>query len=197
MTSPAIRSTAQRRLAFVAVLLAPALAACGFGAQTDQIYQAAQGVDARSGSIKVLNAAIVASQDGSGTFAGSIVNEAGTAQSLDQVTADGVTATTGADITIAPQTLLNLGTAIEGPKKQAAPLLVLSGSSIKIGRFVRLTFDFSEAGQIVLNVPVVSSDSTLGDEFTTVPLPPGSKAIEPADEPTDAVGEEQAEESAH
>ncbi|MCX6396609.1 MAG: hypothetical protein NTV23_08995 [Propionibacteriales bacterium] len=174
MKSHAPRSTAQRRTAVVVALLAPALAACGFSAQTDKIYQAAQGVDDRTTSVKILNAVVVAEENGSGTFAGSFVNESGEAQTLTQVGAEGVTAAKAvAAITVAPRRLLNLGDAVKGPQGGPAtvPLLVLTGTPIEIGRFVRLTFEFSGAGKVVLNVPVVSSSSEVGREFENVPLP--------------------------
>ena len=170
-------------MAFVAVLIAPALVACGFGAQTDQIYQAAQGVDDRTTSVKILNAVVVAAQDGSGTFAGSFVNESDEVQTLDGVTGEGVTAAKTTDIEVTSQRLLNLGDPVEGPDGEAVPLLTLTGTPIEIGRFVRLTFTFSGAGNVVVNVPVVSAESELGTEFVNVPLPAGS--AEPTAEPTE------------
>lgn len=192
-----MKSPFQRRTAFVAVLLAPALAACGFNAPTDQIYQAAQGVDDRTTSVKILNAVVVAAENGSGTFAGSLVNESGDAQTLEQVAADGVTAAKSIEsIEVLPGTLLNFGTPVEGPKGQALPLLMLNGTPIEIGRYVRLTFTFSGVGTVTLNVPVVSNDSALGHEFADVPLPPGSeKSDEPTEEPTEEPTDEASEEA--
>ena len=124
-----MKSPFQRRTAFVAVLLAPALAACGFSAQTDQIYQAAQGIDDRTTEVRILNALVVAGEDGSGTFAGSFVNESGETQTLEQVSAEGVTPTKNAEtIAVLPQKLLNLGLPVEGPKGKELPLLVLTGT---------------------------------------------------------------------
>ena len=70
-----MKSPSQRRLAIAALLLVPALASCGFNAQTDQVYQAAVGINDRSGEVDILNALIVSGEDGSGTFAGTLVNK--------------------------------------------------------------------------------------------------------------------------
>ncbi|RZI88548.1 MAG: hypothetical protein EOO67_13015, partial [Microbacterium sp.] len=144
-----MKSPFQRRTAFVAALLAPALAACGFGAQTDQIYQAAQGTDNRDTAVKILNAVVVAGENGAGTFAGSLVNETDVAQNLTQISGDGVTAATSTDqLTVAPQSLLNLGEPFIGPKGGKLPQVVLTGTPIEIGRFVRLTLTFSGVGPV-------------------------------------------------
>lgn len=178
-----MKSPFQRRTAFVAVLLAPALAACGFGAQTDQIYQAAQGTDNRDTAVKVLNAGIVAAENGTGTFSASLVNDSGETQTLTQVSGDGVTAATSSDtLTIAPQQLLNLGEPFIGPQGGKLPQVVLTGTPIEIGRYVRLTLTFSGVGPVTVNVQVFSSDSALGREYADVPLPPST---EPAGEATD------------
>ena len=50
-----MKSPIQRRAAIAALLLAPALTACGFNEQTDQVYQPAVGVNDRSDNVYVLN----------------------------------------------------------------------------------------------------------------------------------------------
>ena len=159
--------TARRRMAFLAVLLAPALVACGFGAQTDQIYQAAQGVNDRSTNVWILNAAVVAGEDGSGTFAGSFDNQSTSEQSLTNVTGDNVTAG-GKGVKVGATDLVNLAEPVAGTDE---PQLTLTGSAIKVGGFVRLTFTFSGGAVAVVNVPVVSPDSEDGAEYKDVPLP--------------------------
>jgi len=70
----------RRRLAALAlVLLVPSLGACGFGYQTDKVYQPAVGVNNRSGAVAVLGAVVVSGSDGSGTFVTSLVNKVLTA----------------------------------------------------------------------------------------------------------------------
>ena len=69
-------TSARRRLAAVAlVLLVPLLGACGFGYQTDQVYQPSVGVNDRDGTVDVLGAVVVSSADGQGTFVASLVNK--------------------------------------------------------------------------------------------------------------------------
>jgi hypothetical protein len=157
----------QRRTAFLAVLLAPTLAACGFGAQTDQVYQAAQGVNDRSGTVWVLDALIVAAKDGSGTFAGSLVNEAAKSQSIANVTGVDVTPA-GVNIVIPGNQLVDLAKPVPGTEQ---PQLTFSGPGVKLGGFVRLTFTYSGGGTSTVNVPVVSNDPKDGSEFANVPLP--------------------------
>lgn len=197
MKSHATTGTRLRRAAFAAALLAPVLTACGFGAQTDQIYQAAQGTDDRTTSVKILNATIVAGTNGAGTFAGSFVNESGADETIVNVTADGVTAGSGQQgpITIPARSLLNAGKPVTVGGKER-PLLVLTGTPIEIGHFVRLTFEFSGAGKVVINVQVVGSVSEVGKEYDGVVLPPGSEpTTDEGSEP--AAGEEPTEEPTH
>lgn len=164
-------------------LLAPVLAACGFGAQTDQVYQAAQGVNDRSGTIEILNAAIVAATDGSGTFAGSLVNESDTAQTISNITAVDATPT-GVNITIPGKTLVNLANPVPGTNK---PQLSFAGNGIKVGGDIRLIFTFSGGGSSMVDVPVVSNDSSDGSEYANVPLPLDPNAT-PTTTPTSVGG---------
>ena len=66
----------RRRLAALAmVLLVPLLGACGFGYQTDQVYQPGVGVNNRAGTVDVLGAVVVSASDGEGTFVASLANK--------------------------------------------------------------------------------------------------------------------------
>lgn len=69
----------RRGSATAALLLVPALAACGFGVQTNKQYQAGAGVDNRDGIVQILNAAVVLPAAGAtnGVFLGSFVNTSG------------------------------------------------------------------------------------------------------------------------
>lgn len=163
-----MKSPSQRRLAVAAVLLAPALGACGFNVQTDQVYQAAVGVNDRSGSVDILNAVIVTAKDGSGTFAGTLVNNTGTAAQLREVTGEGITAAfaAGKPVEVEGFGFNNLGAAGETvpPVK-----LGLSGPTEAIvpGTFVELTFTFASGQETSLQVPVVG----VNEDYESVPLP--------------------------
>lgn len=75
----AMTTLRRRGPATAALLLVPALAACGFGVQTNRQYQSGAGADSRDGVVQILNAAVVIPQAGStdGTFVGTFVNTSG------------------------------------------------------------------------------------------------------------------------
>jgi hypothetical protein len=156
-----VKSPLRRRTAIAALLLAPALTACGFNAQTDQVYQPAVGVNDHSGTVDVLNAVVVSGEDGSGTFAGTLVNKDTTQQdTLDSVSGPGITASQASiDVPAAGNALL----ADSGE-------LTLKGSAIKPGAFVELTFSFSSGQNTTMKVPVVEA----GGDYSDVPLPSAS-----------------------
>jgi hypothetical protein len=151
----------RRSIAAAALLVAaPMLASCGFGEQTDQVYNAAAGVDNRSGSVYVLNALIVSGSKGSGTVVASLVN-------TDEQNGDVLTGITGDGLTV------------NGPTRTAVPAGVnvnlstqgsysASGQRILPGRFVKLTFTFQRAQQVTLDVPVMSASNP---DYSDVPLP--------------------------
>jgi uncharacterized membrane protein len=158
-----VKSPTRRRAAIAALLLAPALTACGFSAQTDQVYQAALGPNYRGDSVDVLNAVIVSGTDGSGTFAGTLVNTDDTnADTLESVTGDGVTASRRTiDIPAAGNALL----AKTGE-------LTLQGSDITPGNWIDLTFAFSSGQTTTMKVPVVERTG----DYADVPLPKPSSS---------------------
>jgi hypothetical protein len=160
----------RRCIAAATVLLAaPVLSSCGvsFGAQTDQVYNPAVGVDDRDGSVDVLNALIVSGSDGSGTLVASLVdNDQVNDDALKGVAGGGkdssLTAKVAGDTTIPAGGLLNLATKGE---------VSLTGKRIVPGNFVRITFSFDRAGAATLDVPVVSSDNP---DYADVQVPSGS-----------------------
>jgi hypothetical protein len=157
-----VKSPTQRRVAIAALLLAPALTACGFSAQTDQVYQAAVGVNDRSGDVDVLNALVVSGEDGSGTFAGTLVNKDTTEDAtLDSVTGTGVTASRHT---------------VDVPAGGVARLaetgeVTLRGDGIKPGSFVEVTLAFDSGQSTTVTVPVVAAEG----DYAEVPLPGSGK----------------------
>jgi len=143
-----VKSPTLRRAAIASLLLAPVLTACGFSVQTDQVYQAAVGPNYRLGHVDILNALIVSGQDGTGTFAGTLVNKDNTADDrLDSVT--------GPDIVAARRT-------VDIPAGGVARLaesgvLTLTGDGIKPGAYVELTVAFSNGDSTTMKVPVVEA----------------------------------------
>lgn len=173
---------ARRRLAAaVLVLAAPVLSSCGgnFNQQTTQIYNAAEGVDDRSGSVDVLNALVVSSESGSGAVVATFVNNSQTrADSLKSIAGAG----NDADLTITPG----------GPTAiPAAGLLNLAdrgrnfveGEQIRAGYFVDVTFTFEHGTAITVNIPVVNGAEA---EYTSVPQPSPTGSPSPSDTATES-----------
>lgn len=157
-----MKSPIQRRVAIAALLLVPTLGACGFSAQTDQVYQAATGVNDRSGKVELLNAQIVTAEDGAGTFIATLDNTAKTADELTSVTGSGVTAKTEG-IAIPADGVANLAE----PAESGDPQLAVTGAGVKAGSWVRLTFVFSSGQSTTVLVPVVENS----EDYDHVPLP--------------------------
>lgn len=164
-----MKSPSQRRAAFAALLLAPTLAACGFNAQTDQVYQPSTGVNDRDGSVDVLNALIVSGTDGSGTFAATLVNnDQDQSDELTGVTGEGVTASME-PVAVSAAGVVNLA--------ESGDVSIL-GDAVKAGGWVSLTLTFANGDTSSVRVPVVTDTG----DYTEVPLP---KRTKPADEATD------------
>ena len=156
-----MKSPIQRRVAIAALLLAPALTACGFNEQTDQVYQPAVGVNDRSDTVYVLNALIVSGVDGSGTFAGTLVNTDTTSDdTLESVSGNGVTAS---QATVKVPAGGNALLADSGD-------VTLEGAGIVPGKFVEVTLGFSSGQTTTMKVPVVAA----AGDYTDVPLPSSS-----------------------
>jgi hypothetical protein len=146
----------RRSIAVAAALVAaPVMSSCGvnFGAQTDQVYNPAVGVNDHSGSVDVLNALIVSGSPGSGTVVATLVNNSQLrSDSLKGVAGAGkdtsLTVQVGGPTTIPAGGLLNLAT--DGG-------VTARGRQIVPGRFLGITFSFDRGKAVTLQVPVVSA----------------------------------------
>jgi hypothetical protein len=170
-----VKSPTQRRVAIAALLLAPALTACGFNVQTDKVYQPAVGVNDRSGTVDILNAVIVSNTEGSGTFAGTFVNK-------DDTHADRLESVTGSGITASRRPIeIPAGGAV--PPTAESGVVSLKGEAIKPGDFVELTFVFSSGQSTTVSVPVVERSG----DYADVPLPTSSgPSATPSATPTES-----------
>jgi len=140
------------------VLLVPLLGACGFGYQTDQIYQPGVGVNNREGTVDVLAAVVVSSIEGEGTFVASLVNkDTENDDSLVQVTGDDVDVTLTAPVEIPAGGLVNLAD---------SGAVSVTGETVAPGKWVRLTLTFESGQTTEVNAPVVP----FKDEFDDVRL---------------------------
>ncbi len=170
MTTRLPHVNVRRSLAVAAlVLAAPALSSCGvgFGAQTDQVYNPSAGVDARSGSVDVLNALIVSGSNGSGTVIATLVNN-------DQVHPDTLRGVTGAGadsslkVTPGGATAIPAGGLLNLAKDGS---ITARGPRVKPGNFVEITFSFDRGQAITLQAPVVDASNPV---YKDVKVPSGS-----------------------
>jgi len=180
---------ARRSLAAaVLVLAAPVLSACGgnFNQQTNQIYNPAEGVDDRSGSVDVLNALVVSTENGSGTVVTTFVNNnLDRKDRLESIAGAGddsnLEVTPGGPTTIPAGGLLNL--AQRGRN-------FIEGERVRAGNFVDLTFTFQHGTAITVNAPVVNGAEP---EYTSVPQPTPTGAASPSESATDPAEESDVE----
>lgn len=165
-------SSVRRSLAAASlVLLVPAVGACGFNEQTDQVYQPAVGVNDRTSTIDVLGAVIVATEDGKGLFICSLVNgSTNRSDKLTSISGSGIQATVDQPVQLDPDTLVNL--AKEGPVQ-------VTGDRVKEGNFVRLTLSFQNGQKTDLDVPVVAQENEFAS-ITPAASPSASTSSSPS-----------------
>jgi hypothetical protein len=157
-----------RRFRFFAIVLLAcfALTGCsgGFDAQTQQLYQAATGISNRDSDVYVLNALVVTDGKGNGTVAGTLLDQAKQADTLQNVTAvdsSGKTIST------------KLASPLQLPPDQSVKLetngaVRLTGSSVQAGYFVTVTFTFANAAPLTMAIPVVADSA----DYSSVPVGP-------------------------
>jgi hypothetical protein len=167
-----VKSPFQRRYAIAALLLAPLLGACGFSAQTDQVYQAASGVNDRSGAVYILDAEIITESGGTGTFAGTLVNDRIAVQTLTSVSGKGITTVNGA-YKIPDRGVLDMA---DPDPKTDGPQLVITGAGVQPGDYVTLTFSFASGQTTTMKVPIFTNTS----DYASVPLPLPSDSSSPS-----------------
>lgn len=161
------RSRARQLLALA--LAVPLLAACSvnFGAQTDQVYTPAAGVNNRDYDVNVLNALIVAEENGTGRLIAGLASRTDEEVELTGVAGEGNDVqfgTDGGDAVVPPGGFLQLA-------DEGSALVSATGEDVVIGDFLRLTMSFSNGDEVSLNVPVLAP----GQDFADVQLPSGSE----------------------
>ena len=137
-------------------LSAPALAACSTDMPTDKVYNQAVGTNERhASSIDVLNAMVVSTEAGSGTFITTLVNNDDKAtvgenprDTLTGLTIDGVEVDVPKGLTIEAGESLVLSNRGEGGIK-------VEHESITSGGYVEVTLTFQDAESVILEVPVI------------------------------------------
>lgn len=161
------------------VLAAPLLAGCGEEYATDYLYTPAAGVNDRDGDVDVLNAAIVSTDGGSGTFIASISNGSrDTEVALEDVT--GTNPETGSALTfelpgsveLLPQGFVNLANGVEAVSAEGGEAGSTVGGGEKItvegdfelGDFVTVTMTFDDGTTKELDIPVLANN----DEYAGI-----------------------------
>lgn len=150
------------------LLAAPTLAACTTHA-TDAIYTAAPGTNDRDSRVDVLNAVIVANEGkaGAGTLVVTLVNnEVEQAGSNEDLTDKLVGVSGDVTGTVKPVNLpagksVVLATATD-EIPAAVPAIKVTGN-FELGDFIDVTFDFENADDVTLEVPVV--ENVEGSQF--------------------------------
>ena len=157
------------------VLSAPALAACSTEVPTDKVYNQAVGTNERhASSVDVLNAMIVSTSGGSGTFITTLVNNnnkqrgdddesarlTGLSIKVDDTSTEEegdtveVEARVPRDLTIAPGEHLVLASGGAGGIKVTGDF---PDDTLEAGSFVEVTLTFDGAEPVTLEVPVVTN----------------------------------------
>lgn len=132
----------------ISAILLVALTGCVKQFATDRPYTPSAGTNSQDASVDVLNAVIVASDDGSGTFIATFANnepEETTFQALEGIDQTQVTADKFSPMDIPADGALNLAT--DGGVE-------LSGD-FALGNFVPLSVQFGNGEQVEMQVPVV------------------------------------------
>jgi len=148
--------------AWLLTLALPLIAGCGagFGAQTQQVYQPADGVTVRSGMVYVVNALVVTDGDGNGTVVVALINQADEPDRLVSLTAE---ATTGEPVEVTPiPTDFELASG-ESVQSAETGTLRLSSPELEPGGLVTLTFEFEQAAPVSVEVPVLPQSTDYAD----------------------------------
>ena len=165
----------RRRVATVAVvLLVPLLGACGFGQQTDQVYQPAVGVNDHKGQVDVLGAAVVSGVNGIGTFVASLDNK-NPRKAITLVSvkgSEGIEPELVAPVRVEPGTLVNLAD---------VGAVRVTGEGVEAGAFARLTLTFDTGQVSEVNAPIVARVGPYSEVKPAIPLP--SPSASPSSSP--------------
>ena len=162
-----LRRRTSRAFLLAAVCWLLASCAAGFNAQTQQQYQAGEGISDRSTDIYVLNALVVADDQGNGTLVGTLINQRGEADELQKVSVIGADGKPIKTTKLASPVPLGYQ---ESLQLQSDGLVRLTGDGVQAGDFITVTFTFGNAAPIEIEVPIVPT----GRMYTSVPVGPSS-----------------------
>lgn len=144
-----LRTSARLLSTVGALTLAATLTSCGFDYATDRVYTPTAGINNRDAKVDVLNAVIVAGQEGEGAFVASFANnephEAVTVESLAGAGDTTLTADGFSPVEVPAGGLVNLAT--EGP--------VTVQGDFGPGKVVTVRIGLDNGETVEMSVPVV------------------------------------------
>jgi hypothetical protein len=148
-----------------AVAVALAVSGCGanFGAETERQYNPAPGGYHRTGPIYLLDALVVANNNGSGVLAGTLTNQGARPDELMSVTIVGTGGVEPATLAHGPIPIAP-GAAVQLLKGSGVRV---ASASLKPGYSVTMKFAFKDAASFTLGVPVLPRSGYL----STVTIP--------------------------
>ncbi len=170
----------------VLVLATATLSSCGFNFATDKVYTPAEGVNQRDGRVDVLNAVVVATADGRGTFVASLSNneapvfeDGGLTVADDRLIGLAGAGDTALTAELQPVDLPG-GALVKLADGEGIPV---TGEGIELGRFVEVELTFENAEPVTMTVPVVANNRDFegqdGTTLTPTELPEGYSADDP------------------
>ncbi|MEU1598278.1 DUF461 domain-containing protein [Streptomyces sp. NPDC005708] len=160
-------SSSLRRGALAAAAIAfsiASLAACGAGSNAQTLEIKPDNAATSVGSIKVQNALVItqpnAQATGPAAISATIFNTGRTAQTLDSISVEGGgTAELRPAKGSGPLTIPALSSVVIGGKDNAAATLSSPGSGVQDGNAQKVTFTFSQTGDVSLRAFVVPAES--------------------------------------
>lgn len=165
-TTSAAEVASKLRVTATALVSVAALNACGanFEAQTQQIYQPADGVNNKDSDVYVMGALVVVGADetigkGSGTVVARLINSADAPDTVSSVVAtDGE----GNEVTVGGPESLELQ---PGESLQLADdaSIQLTGDTLDAGKLITLDFTFENAEPVSVQAPVFTNEGVYSD----------------------------------
>ncbi len=171
------RWLSRRKLALSigALLLAvPGVSACGFNYATDREYTPANGANNKQGDVDVLNAVIISSEEGSGTFVATLSNNL----SDEAISLDSVSFGSNSTVEVAPFDPIEVPP--HGLVNLANDQGIKVAGDFAAGDFIELSLAFGNGETADMNVHVVVADYEYSDldNGTGVPAPAATPSAE-------------------
>ena len=165
------------RMAAIALVSVAATTGCGanFGAQTNQIYQPADGDNNKESDVYVMGALVVADEAGHGSVVARLINSAEQPDSLVSVAA---TDDEGNQITVKPATEPIELQSGESLQLADGAQIQLSGDNLRVGGVVTLNVTFDQAEPVTVEAPVFPDTG----DYADVTIPGAESSAEPTEE---------------